>query len=93
MESAPLKLVLLVTDGVQSARSWVLTSTTTQRKVGPFNPDQCKEIKKAGATLGVLYTEYLSIKGDWGYDATVGATMSTSAWGGTLHGGVPAGTV
>lgn len=92
-ESSPLKLVLLVTDGVQSLRDWVLTSSTTQRKVGPFNPNYCKTLKTNGATLGVLYTEYLSIKGDWGYDATVGATMASSSWGGTLRSGVSSSTV
>jgi Flp pilus assembly protein TadG len=91
-ESDPVKLVLMVSDGVQSVRSWVLTSSTTQRKVGPFNPDYCKTIKSNGATFGVLYTEYLSIKGDWGYDATVGSTMASSSWGGTLHSGVSSST-
>lgn len=90
--SSPVKLVLLVTDGVQSLRSWVLTSSTTQRKVGPFNPTYCSALKTNGVTLGVLYTEYLAINGDWGYDATVGATMSNSTWGGTLKSGVSSST-
>jgi Flp pilus assembly protein TadG len=90
--SSPLKLVLLVTDGVQSLRSWVLTSASTQRKVGPFNPTYCSPLKTNGVSLGVLYTEYLAINGDWGYDATVGAAMSNSAWGGTLKSGVSSST-
>lgn len=90
--SSPLKLVLMVTDGVQSLRSWVLTSATTQKKVGPFNPTYCNTLKTNGATLGVLYTEYLAIDGDWGYDATVGASMATSSWGGTRRSGVPGST-
>lgn len=76
----PLKLVLMVTDGIQSQRSWVLSGSSTWPKVAPNKPNNCTSIKANGATFGVLYTEYLSIAGDWGYEATVGSTMPSS-WG------------
>jgi Flp pilus assembly protein TadG len=110
----PLKLVLMLTDGVQSQRPWVVTNPTNtwqcvskigstcikfnstyfpdQTYTSPLNPSWCNSLKTAGATMGVLYTEYLSIDTDWGYNGTVGDTMKTSAftttWGGTLDSGV-----
>lgn len=84
--SSPLKLVLMVTDGVQSLRSWVLSGSSTWPKVAPNKPNNCTPIKANGATFGVLYTEYLAISGDWGYEATVGSTMPSS-WG-SLNSGV-----
>jgi len=95
---SPLKLVLMLTDGVQSERNWVLQSNsgirfpssagTLQKDVTPLNPAWCKEIKDLKASFGVLYTEYLPMTWDWGYNATVGQTMSSSnyksVWGGTF---------
>lgn len=106
--SSPLKLVLLLTDGIQSERNWVVwwlqpnydilnwnssQSSTTKQKiwkvVTPLNPDWCAGMKSNGATVGVLYTEYLPITADWGYNATVGATMASSrykaTWKGTIR--------
>lgn len=83
--SAPKKLVLMVTDGVQSQRDWVLGGSSTWPKVAPNKPNNCTPIKANGTTFGVLYTEYLSIAGDWGYDATVGSTMPAS-WGALASG-------
>lgn len=94
----PLKLVLMLTDGVQSERNWVLQSnsgirfpsstSTLQKDVTPLNPAWCKDIKDLKASFGVLYTEYLPMTWDWGYNATVGQTMSSSnyksVWGGTF---------
>jgi Flp pilus assembly protein TadG len=110
----PLKLVLVITDGVQSQRPWVTNNPTNtwkctstvsgscvkfnamyfpdQYRTSPLNPSWCTGLKGTGATLGVLYTEYLSIDTDWGYNGTVGATMKTSGfsslWGGTMDKGV-----
>lgn len=99
----PLKLVLLLTDGVQSKREWVTdgvkwsgsTITTpgpSWNKVAPLNPDWCAYLKDQANTMAVLYTEYLPLTGDWGYNNTVGATMSSakwkSTWGGTMESGV-----
>ncbi|MBP1850739.1 TadE/TadG family type IV pilus assembly protein [Rhizobium halophytocola] len=97
----PSKLVLLLTDGLQSERNWVhdtssgirfpttvgkLTTATT-----PLNPDWCKQIKNDGSSFGVLYTTYLPLAGDWGYDRTAGQTMKSSGfksiWGGTWASG------
>jgi Flp pilus assembly protein TadG len=108
--STPMKLVLLLTDGVQSQRSWVIDNPSNQwkcvstvngncikfntnyfpdqPKVKPFEPSLCKDMKKAGATLGVLYTEYLPIPLDWGYNGTVGETMKTSTFSDALRTGV-----
>lgn len=90
--ASPLKLVLLLTDGVQSQREWVTSGSKYWPKVAPLNPDWCGYIKKQSATMAVLYTEYLPITTDWGYNATVGSTMASaswkSTWGGTMDSGV-----
>ncbi|MDO6963687.1 Flp pilus assembly protein TadG [Rhizobium alvei] len=94
----PLKLVLIMTDGVQSERNWVLqgssgirfpsSTSTLQKDVTPINPTWCNDLKNLNATIGVVYTEYLPMTWDWGYNATVGKTMATSnfksVWGGTI---------
>ena len=99
---SPLKLVLLLTDGVQSKREWVTDKVTWSNKqaisgaywnkVAPLNPDWCGYLKDQSDTMAVLYTEYLPITTDWGYNATVGATMASanwkSTWGGTMDSGV-----
>ena len=91
--ASPLKLVLLLTDGVQSHRDWVTTGGGKYwGKVTPLNPDWCAYLKENKAAVAVLYTEYLAIPLDWGYNATVGDTMNNSGWkstwGGTLRSGV-----
>ncbi|SCW88900.1 hypothetical protein SAMN02927900_06161 [Rhizobium mongolense subsp. loessense] len=116
--SSPLKLVLLLTDGVQSNRSWVINNPKNkwqcteysgsicirynanyfpdQPKVSPLNSTWCKTMKNNAVTVGVLYTEYLSIPKDWGYNMTVGETIKSSAfksiWGGTMRSDVSGGT-
>lgn len=94
--SKPLKLVLILTDGVQSNRPWVTAADTTPTLVTPLNPEWCKAMKTAGATVGVLNTEYLPMTWDWGYNRTVGQTMKTGAftttWGGTMDAGVSTST-
>lgn len=96
--SNPLKLVLVLTDGVQSERNWVLqtssgirfpSSTSTLRQdVTPLNPAWCGYVKNLGASMAVLYTEYLPITTDWGYNETLGKTMGvsyfSSVWGAAL---------
>ncbi|RFB83189.1 hypothetical protein B5K08_29715 [Rhizobium leguminosarum bv. trifolii] len=88
----PLKLVLLLTDGVQSQRGWVVKNSSNLKKVAPLNPDWCGYVKNKSATMAVLYTEYLPITTDWGYNDTVGSTMASanwkSNWGGTMRSGV-----
>lgn len=117
--SSPLKLVLLLTDGVQSHRDWVIKNvawvdsnnksncieykdgdcirykTNSGRNWGivtPVNPGWCDYLKNTGATMAVLYTEYLAIPLDWGYNATLAESMQsgkwTSTWGGKLRNGV-----
>ncbi|MET4691848.1 TadE/TadG family type IV pilus assembly protein [Sinorhizobium fredii] len=119
----PLKLVLLLTDGVQSHRDWVIKNVawkdsnnktnciewngvdcirykTNSGKnwgiVTPLNPDWCEYLKDSEATMAVLYTEYLAIPLDWGYNATLDETMAsgrwTSKWDGTLHSAVSSST-
>ncbi|KQS75357.1 hypothetical protein ASG25_08685 [Rhizobium sp. Leaf384] len=102
--SNPLKLVLLLTDGVQSQREWVTDGVKWSgsrisspgwywNKVAPMNPAWCAPIKKQAATIAVLYTEYLPITSDWGYNSTVGATMASAdwrkTWGGVMNSAVP----
>ncbi|API55437.1 hypothetical protein BMW22_28485 (plasmid) [Rhizobium leguminosarum] len=90
---SPLKLVLLLTDGVQSQREWVTDKVNKNRtsgaywnKVAPLNPDWCAYLKNQSDTMAVLYTEYLPITTDWGYNATVGSTMASANWKSTYGG-------
>ncbi|PDV87432.1 hypothetical protein CO652_15680 [Rhizobium sp. H4] len=99
---SPLKLVLLLTDGVQSQREWVTDGVVWSKgkaisgsywnKVAPLNPEWCGYLKNQSNTMAVLYTEYLPITSDWGYNATVGSTMASAnwknTWGGTMDSGV-----
>jgi Flp pilus assembly protein TadG len=85
--SSPLKLVLLLTDGVQSERNWVLKGKY-RGHVAPINPAWCAYLKDNKVSVAVLYTEYLAIPLDWGYNLTVGSSMASSYWGGTLRSGV-----
>ncbi|MHC2569930.1 TadE/TadG family type IV pilus assembly protein [Rhizobium leguminosarum] len=99
--NSPLKLVLLLTDGVQSQREWVTDKVTWKNgqatygaywnKVAPLNPDWCAYIKNQSATMAVLYTEYLPLTSDWGYNATVGSTMASANWKGTYGGTMQSG--
>jgi Flp pilus assembly protein TadG len=108
--NSPLKLVLLLTDGVQSERDWVVNNPTgkwvctktvsgsciqfnsnffpEQTKVTPLEPSLCEGMKENDVTMGVLYTEYLSIPLDWGYNGTVGDTMKSSSFSESLRTGV-----
>ncbi|MGO6699770.1 hypothetical protein ACCS33_09975, partial [Rhizobium ruizarguesonis] len=100
--NSPLKLVLLLTDGVQSQREWVTDKVTWKNgqatsgaywnKVAPLNPAWCDYLKNQSDTMAVLYTEYLPLTSDWGYNATVGSTMASANWkstyGGTMQSGV-----
>ena len=92
----PLKLVLLLTDGAQSSRPWVLTSATTETYVAPLNPAWCSSLKTNGVTIGILNTDYLAITYDWGYNATLGMSMASanwySVWGGVMRTGVSTST-
>lgn len=86
--TSPLKLVLILTDGVQSYRPWVMDGNGANNKVTPLNPAWCGAMKTAGATVGVLYTEYLPMPWDAGYKRTVGDKMKnsdfTTTWGGVI---------
>ena len=84
----PLKLVLLLTDGVQSDRDWVHHDPD---RTTPLNPEWCEDMKDAGAEVAVLYTEYLPITGDWGYERTVGEKMKTSDYTSVWKGKMPTG--
>lgn len=87
--SDPMKLVMMVTDGVESTRPWVHGDTF---RTSPLNPAWCDGVKKNGATFATVYTTYLPITWDGGYNVTVGATMGSSGfvstWGGTMRPGV-----
>jgi Flp pilus assembly protein TadG len=105
--NSPLKLVMMITDGVQSQRSWVTSSNWSKcvwsavptcpmsaisKQVAPLNPEWCEPIKDNGPTFATVYTTYLPVTSDWGYNGTMGATMASSVWsttwGGDLHPGV-----
>lgn len=60
--------------------------STVALNVAPLNPDWCNYVKNKGITMSVLYTTYLPIPLDWGYNGTLGATMP-STWSGTVKTG------
>lgn len=74
--SDPRKVVLMVTDGAQSSRPWVLNAPDRWR-VSAFDAKQCERLKDNGVTVAVLDAIYLPIEGDWGYDATLGQPSSS----------------
>jgi Flp pilus assembly protein TadG len=92
--SSPMKLVMMVTDGVQSTRPWVFGDSA---KTGPLNPAWCNGVKAKGATFATVYTTYLPMVFDSGYIVTVGNTMGnsgfTTTWGGTMRPGVSSNTI
>lgn len=105
--ATPLKLVLILTDGIISQRDWVLNGVwwdsqgkmhagSDWYKVAPLNPSWCGGMKTSKVTVGMLYTEYLAIPADQGYLHTVGDTMNSaswkSTWGGTIRAGVSSST-
>ena len=53
-------------------------------------------MKKQGATFATIYTTYLPLTFDGGYNSTVGSTMASSqfstTWGGKMRTGVPGST-
>lgn len=87
------KLVMMVTDGVQSERPWVHSTPT---RTSPLNPAWCDGVKAGGATFVTIYTTYLPMTFDGGYTSTVGSTMGTSefttTWGGKMRAGIPGST-
>ncbi len=107
----PKKFVMMVTDGVQSARSWVTRTSSKSSactkwygslcigypmasvasNVAPLNPSWCDYLKDKGVTVSVLYTTYLPVPLDWGYNGTLGSTMP-STWSGTIKAGTSAST-
>ncbi|AWB19853.1 hypothetical protein DA075_01950 [Methylobacterium currus] len=76
--TSPKKLVILATDGVADpGRSWTW-DTPKRAYVTPFDPAQCAPLKVPSGTaklpvwVGVIYTPYLAMTWDWGYNATLG---------------------
>lgn len=55
--------------------------------VTPLNPAWCNYVKNNKVTMAVLYTQYLPVPLDWGYNGTLGSVMPGS-WTGTLRSGV-----
>lgn len=82
-KTSPKKLVLLVTDGVQSSLSWVQT-LARRPYISPINPDWCDTMKDTNdVTVGVLYTEYIAssyIQSDEHYSTSLAKTMASSYW-------------
>ncbi|WP_167858726.1 pilus assembly protein TadG-related protein [Methylobacterium nonmethylotrophicum] len=76
--TTPKKLVILATDGVADpGRSWTW-DVPKRASVAPFDPAQCAALKTRGGSanlpvwVGVIYTPYLAMPWDWGYNATLG---------------------
>lgn len=76
--TTPKKLVILATDGVADpGRSWTW-DVPKRALVAPFDPAQCAALKAPGGSaklpvwVGVIYTPYLPMTWDWGYNATLG---------------------
>ncbi|MCK5931982.1 MAG: hypothetical protein KAG89_07390 [Fulvimarina manganoxydans] len=79
----PKKLLMLLTDGMISTREWVWESPN---KIAPMNPKWCDQMKNRGIDIAALYTEYLPIPWDWGYNAGPGASMGLAGWASTWGG-------
>lgn len=81
----PKKIVVLITDGVQSSADWVFSG---QANITPLNPTWCSNVKGLNATFLVLYTAYLPWTNRNEYNNSVGNTMGSSnfktTWGGTM---------
>lgn len=79
-QSAPKKLVIIATDGVQDpSRSWTW-DTKLRQQVAPFSPASCRLIDPS-VSISVLYAPYLKMTYDWGYNATLGAPSLVNGGG------------
>jgi Flp pilus assembly protein TadG len=90
--SEPKKLVLLLTDGVQSERPWVMNQQGLNALTSPLNSAWCDSIKREKADkvdLGVLYTEYLPMTWDAGYSRTLNLSMKSSDFKSQWKGKIP----
>lgn len=70
----PKKLVIIATDGVQDQdRTWSTASNPVAagQGVAPFDPKYCRLLDPS-VYVGVLYTPYIDLNWDWGYNATLG---------------------
>lgn len=70
----PKKLVIVATDGVQDQdRTWSTAPDPVKagQGVAPFDPKSCRAIDPS-VSVGVLYTPYIDLSWDWGYNATLG---------------------
>ncbi|BBE71289.1 Tad domain-containing protein [Oharaeibacter diazotrophicus] len=67
-----IKLVMMLTDGVQDPnRTWTW-DTPLRDYVREFDPTVCDTLRMQNAKVGVVQVPYLDLTGDWGYDATLG---------------------
>ena len=76
--ASPIRFLFFVTDGVQdspvdgsvsnqSAGSMV----SANRFIGPIDPATCQALKDKGVRIGIIYTTYLELPGNWTYDKYV----------------------
>ncbi|MGY2052617.1 pilus assembly protein TadG-related protein [Methylobacterium sp. JK268] len=70
--TTPKKLVIVASDGVADPGRFWTYLTQYRANVAPFDPQQCSGLKGAGVSVGVIYTPYLPMTWDWGYNATLG---------------------
>ena len=71
--TAPKKLVIIATDGVQDPnRLWSHAGNEWMRpQVRPFAPEDCRKLDSS-VTVGVLYAPYIDLSPDWGFLDTLG---------------------
>lgn len=72
----PRKLVIIATDGVQDQdRTWSergeAYALVAGQGVAPFDPASCRALDPS-VYVGVLYTPYIDLNWDWGFNATLG---------------------
>ncbi len=70
----PKKLVIIATDGVQDKdRTWAEAANPVAagQGVAPFAPAACRTLDQS-VFVGVLYTPYIDLNWDWGFNATLG---------------------
>lgn len=92
--TAPRKLVMIATDGVQDPGRYWTWATWMRPSVTAANPDACAGLKvvnaasKQAVSVGIIHTPYLAMPWDWGFAETLGQPSQIGG-GGTRLDDVP----
>ncbi|MCJ2085912.1 pilus assembly protein TadG-related protein [Methylobacterium sp. E-005] len=74
--ASPIRLLFLVTDGVEDTGGTVTNQSagfqiSGNRFIGPFSPSTCNALKSNNVRIGIVYTQYLPIYDNPFYNAYV----------------------